>query len=59
MSIPCPVPYSGHKDIPEGADQVETLENVVHHLSTQDRAYLEQKCKDLLGILGVLDPTKI
>lgn len=51
MPIPCPVPGSGHKPIPDGADDVETLFNVLYHLRDKDRPYLEQRCRDLLGLL--------
>lgn len=51
MSIPCPVPQSNHPDIPEGTDQVGTLQNLLKHLEEQDRPFLEQKCKDLIGVL--------
>ena len=59
MPIPCPVPTSNHEPIPEGGDEVETLFNLLEHLRDEDRPFLEQRCRDLLGILGVLTtPTK-
>ena len=57
MPIPCPVPTSDHEPIPEGSDEIETLLNVLEHLRDEDRPFLEQRCRDLLGILGAL-PTR-
>lgn len=51
MPIPCPVPDSNHEPIPDGTTEVDTLFNVLYHLRDYDLPFLEQKCKDLLGIL--------
>lgn len=51
MPTPCPVPGSNHEPIPDGKDEIETLFNVLYHLRDRDRPFLEQRCKDLLGLL--------
>lgn len=60
MPIPCPVPDSDHEPVPEGSNEVETLFNLLYHLRDEDLPFLEQRCKDLLGVLqvGVPSPTE-